>query len=47
MNHLWRLAIICLLTSPVLGQTKKFDVVIYGGTAGGVWYQTQTKLLRQ
>src|SRR5262245_29563124 len=36
MKNLWRLAIICLLTSTVLGQTKKYDVVIYGGTAGGV-----------
>ena len=25
-----------LLTSTVLGQAKQFDVVVYGGTAGGV-----------
>ena len=36
MKNIWRLAIICLLTSTVLGQAKKYDVVIYGGTAGGV-----------
>jgi FAD dependent oxidoreductase len=36
MKLLWQLAAILLLTSTVFGQAKKFDVVIYGGTAGGV-----------
>lgn len=25
-----------LLTGPTSGQAKKFDLVVYGGTAGGV-----------
>jgi hypothetical protein len=28
--------LLSLLTSPLFGQAKKFDVVVYGGTAGGV-----------
>jgi len=36
MKYFWQLAAIWLLTSSVFGQAKKFDVVIYGGTAGGV-----------
>ena len=36
MKLFWHLAAIWLLTSPVFGQAKKFDVVVYGGTAGGV-----------
>lgn len=36
MKHLLRVAAILLLASTAFGQTKKFDVVVYGGTAGGV-----------
>jgi len=36
MKLLWRLAAMLLLTSTAFGQGKKFDVVIYGGTAGGI-----------
>ena len=36
MKRLLQLAALLLLTSTAFGQTKKFDVVVYGGTAGGV-----------
>jgi hypothetical protein len=34
--HLLLIAVILHLSSTVFGQAKKFDVVVYGGTAGGV-----------
>jgi hypothetical protein len=36
MKFVWQLAALLLLTSTVFGQTPKFDLVVYGGTAGGV-----------
>jgi FAD dependent oxidoreductase len=36
MKSLLQLAAFALLASTAFGQTKKFDLVVYGGTAGGV-----------
>jgi hypothetical protein len=36
MKRVLQLAAILLLTPTIFGQTKNFDVVVYGGTAGGV-----------
>src|SRR5262249_61524323 len=36
MKTVLQLAAFALLTSTAFGQTKKFDLVVYGGTAGGV-----------
>src|SRR6185295_1412 len=36
MKTLLQLVLTLLLTSNAFGQAKKFDVVVYGGTAGGV-----------